>query len=1681
MQWNWSCLTVLYLDGHSWRVIQASQHLDVPKINRAPPQSPEQTSAKTSGTWRRAVGGQWRAASACHHHCVAAGAGLRLVRDRSRTSIQLCQPDHHALQVGTGDTGGRARGGQWRAASACHHHCVAAGAGLRLVRDRSRTSIQLCQPDHHALQVGTGDTGGERGAGSGAQPPPATTTAWRPAPACASCATAAGPAYSCASPTTTRYRWVLGTLGESEGRAVARSLRLPPPLRGGRRRPAPRARPQQDQHTAVPARPPRATGGYWGHWGRARGGQWRAASACHHHCVAAGAGLRLVRDRSRTSIQLCQPDHHALQVGTGDTGGERGAGSGAQPPPATTTAWRPAPACASCATAAGPAYSCASPTTTRYRWVLGTLGGERGAGSGAQPPPATTTAWRPAPACASCATAAGPAYSCASPTTTRYRWVLGTLGGERGAGSGAQPPPATTTAWRPAPACASCATAAGPAYSCASPTTTRYRWVLGTLGESEGRAVARSLRLPPPLRGGRRRPAPRARPQQDQHTAVPARPPRATGGYWGHWGRARGGQWRAASACHHHCVAAGAGLRLVRDRSRTSIQLCQPDHHALQVGTGDTGGERGAGSGAQPPPATTTAWRPAPACASCATAAGPAYSCASPTTTRYRWVLGTLGERGGGRWRAASACHHHCGVAAGAGLRLVRPQQDQHSCASPTTTRYGRWVLGTLGRGGRAVARSLRLPPPLRGGRRRLHAPRAHDRSRTSIQLCQPDHHALQIGYWGHWGERGTNGGAQPPPATTTAWRPAPACASCATAAGPAYSCASPTTTRYRGVLGTLGGERGAGSGAQPPPATTTAWRPAPACASCATAAGPAYSCASPPTTRYRWVLGTLGGGRRGAGGGAQPRRHHHCVATGTGLRLRDHSRTSIQLCQPTTTRYRWVLGTLGRARGGQWPPQPPPATTTCVAAGAQPAPRARPQRDQQPGFNASRPPRAGGYWGHWGGERGAERCTSLRLPPPQRGGRRRPHLVRDRSRTSIQLCQPTTTRYRLGTGDTGESEGGQWRAASACHHHCVAAGITCASCATATGPAPQLCQPPRATGGYWGHWGRGAKTVTLQPPPATTTAWRPAPTCTCVRRRRSRTSATAVQPDHHALQQVGTGDTGESEGAEQWHFTISACHHHCVAAGAGLRLVRDRSRTSIQLCRPDHHALQVGTGDTGGRARGGQWRAASACHHHCVAAGAGLRLVRDRSRTSIQLCQPDHHALQVGTGDTGGRARGGQWRAASACHHHCVATGAGLRLVRDRSRTNATAVMQPTTTRWVGTGDTGEARGGQWRAASACHHHCVATRRRPAPRARPQQDQHTAGASPTTTRYRWVLGTLGGEARGGAVARGLACHHHCVAAGAGLRLVRDHSRTSAHSVPADHHALQVGAGDTGGGEARGRDDGAQPPPATTTAPPAWRSVLAEGTEYSPLVRRSGGHGAAHTRGVPRVGRAQRRAFTAVIGGNDLSLSALIKAMRDSGESLGCTQKKSPYQYATMVCTKYKDRVRRLSGLGMQISPALEDPDRPCRIACQDERVSHRFYLVNGHEGWFPLGTSCGKKNASYCVSGKCLEFGPDNTPLSEMVFTLPLLARSNTSRSLPPRTARHRRSLRAQRITVKATLDQRHLDDIIARLNLTHNINEHITYFDAIPENIEVDFNNPIHIAPEDTLLRKPPRPTWD
>ncbi|XP_025201614.1 A disintegrin and metalloproteinase with thrombospondin motifs adt-1-like [Melanaphis sacchari] len=95
---------------------------------------------------------------------------------------------------------------------------------------------------------------------------------------------------------------------------------------------------------------------------------------------------------------------------------------------------------------------------------------------------------------------------------------------------------------------------------------------------------------------------------------------------------------------------------------------------------------------------------------------------------------------------------------------------------------------------------------------------------------------------------------------------------------------------------------------------------------------------------------------------------------------------------------------------------------------------------------------------------------------------------------------------------------------------------------------------------------------------------------------------------------------------------------------------------------------------------------------------------------------------------------------------------------------------------------------------------------------------------------------------------------------------------------------------------------------------------------------------------------------------------------------------KSVVDYATSICTKYGQKVQRLSGLGMQLSSVPEDKDRPCRLACQDQTVQHRFYIVNGEVGWFPFGTDCARGDPdrqAFCLSGKCLDFGPDNMPLS--------------------------------------------------------------------------------------------------
>ncbi|KAL7022303.1 hypothetical protein ACKWTF_012198 [Chironomus riparius] len=126
--------------------------------------------------------------------------------------------------------------------------------------------------------------------------------------------------------------------------------------------------------------------------------------------------------------------------------------------------------------------------------------------------------------------------------------------------------------------------------------------------------------------------------------------------------------------------------------------------------------------------------------------------------------------------------------------------------------------------------------------------------------------------------------------------------------------------------------------------------------------------------------------------------------------------------------------------------------------------------------------------------------------------------------------------------------------------------------------------------------------------------------------------------------------------------------------------------------------------------------------------------------------------------------------------------------------------------------------------------------------------------------------------------------------------------------------------------------------------------------------------------------------------------------------NIPCDKIITTYEYSTNLCMKYQMKVRGLSGRGMQIGPNLEDPDRSCRIACQDKYIAHRFYLVNGEHGYFPFGTNCSFRpgeDKRYCVNGKCIKFGTDGTPSSGIFFNnfnSPRLKRSISSNNRPKR-----------------------------------------------------------------------------
>lgn len=166
------------------------------------------------------------------------------------------------------------------------------------------------------------------------------------------------------------------------------------------------------------------------------------------------------------------------------------------------------------------------------------------------------------------------------------------------------------------------------------------------------------------------------------------------------------------------------------------------------------------------------------------------------------------------------------------------------------------------------------------------------------------------------------------------------------------------------------------------------------------------------------------------------------------------------------------------------------------------------------------------------------------------------------------------------------------------------------------------------------------------------------------------------------------------------------------------------------------------------------------------------------------------------------------------------------------------------------------------------------------------------------------------------------------------------------------------------------------------------------------------------------------------------------------------------YEYSTNLCMKYQMKVRGLSGRGMQIAPSIEDPDRSCRVACQDKFIAHRFYLVNGDHGFFPFGINCSYKTGDderrFCVNGKCIKFGSDDTPASGVFFSnfnTPRMKRSIRTRS---RNKRYYTTFDNQNFTEKISDD--YLNNLIRSVDFRHKIYNKI-------EAEHIDLNRPVDV----------------
>ncbi|XP_059620243.1 A disintegrin and metalloproteinase with thrombospondin motifs adt-2 [Phlebotomus argentipes] len=184
------------------------------------------------------------------------------------------------------------------------------------------------------------------------------------------------------------------------------------------------------------------------------------------------------------------------------------------------------------------------------------------------------------------------------------------------------------------------------------------------------------------------------------------------------------------------------------------------------------------------------------------------------------------------------------------------------------------------------------------------------------------------------------------------------------------------------------------------------------------------------------------------------------------------------------------------------------------------------------------------------------------------------------------------------------------------------------------------------------------------------------------------------------------------------------------------------------------------------------------------------------------------------------------------------------------------------------------------------------------------------------------------------------------------------------------------------------------------------------------------------------------------------TLSAVTNIQLCSPEAFPCEHIQTTYDFSSKLCSRYKMKVRGLSGNGMQISPSVEDPDRSCKVACQDEYIGHRFYLVNGEQGYFPFGTRCSKTEKRFCVRGRCLEFGPDNMPLRESHSNLALFQHQKRRR-------RKRSFMNFTPVNITERISQELLDKLLNNFNISMT-------FDPPADVAEkqIDMTSPIYLS---------------